>query len=176
MITFFCHTDSFCVFFCTGAKKYAVDALKAAQTQFNLKQELNTLLNDIESCKFSAHAYSVLADDNNTTAASNDGLLYIDGSGRKQKSLKSKPLFDRLSHYVEDQQLNSKNPNVFKLTPDIEPIPCKPLFFDLALNYVEMPLLDDKIDSPVKKQQQQGLTGLVKGFLGWGGGSGNAAK
>lgn len=146
--------------------------MKVAPAQFNLKQELTTLLKDIESCTFSAHAYSVLADDGNT-AASNDGLLYIDGSGRKQKSLKSKPLVDRLSHYVEDQQLNSKNPNVFKITPDIEPIPCKPLFFDLALNFVELPSLDDKVDSPVKnKQQQQGISGFVKGFLGWGSGSG----
>lgn len=148
-----------------------------APVQFNLKEKLNSLLIDIERSKCSAHAYSVLADD--TSAASNDGLLYVDGSGRKsQKSLKSKPLFDRLSHYAEDPQLNSKNPNVFKLTPDIEPIPCKPLFFDLALNYVEMPSLDDRIDSPVKKQQQQqGLTGLVKGFLGWGGGgSSSGAK
>lgn len=146
--------------------------MKVAPAQFNLKQELTTLLNDIESCKFSAHAYSVLADEG-SAAASNDGLLYIDGdgSGRKQKSLKSKPLVDRLSHYVEDQQLNSKNANVFKLTPDIEPIPCKPLFFDLALNFVELPSLDDKVDSPVK-QQQQGLSGFVKGFLGWGSGSG----
>ncbi|XP_055297959.1 signal recognition particle subunit SRP68 [Sitodiplosis mosellana] len=153
------------------SKNYATDALQNPPAQFNLKQELTTLLKDIESCKFSAHAYSVLADDG--SAASNDGLLYLDGSGRKQKSLKSKPLFDRLSHYVEDQQLNSKNPNVYKLTPDIEPIPCKPLFFDLALNFVELPSLDDKIDSPVKKQQQQqGISGFVKGFLGWGSGSG----
>lgn len=146
--------------------------MKKPLAQFNLKEELTTLLKDIESCKFSAHAYSVLADDG--SAASNDGLLYIDGSGgRNQKSLKSKPLFDRLSHYIEDQQLNTKNPNVYKLTPDIEPIPCKPLFFDLALNFVELPSLDDKIDSPVKKQQQQqGISGFVKGFLGWGSGSG----
>lgn len=146
--------------------------MKVASAQFNLKQELTTLLKDIESCKFSAHAYSVLAVDGNA-AASNDGLLYIDGSGRKQKSLKSKPLVERLSNYVEDQQLNSKNPNVSKLTPDIEPIPCKPLFFDLALNFVELPSLEDKVDSPVKskQQQQQGISGFVKGFLGWGSGS-----
>lgn len=156
-----------------GSRYYATEALKNPPAQFNLKEELTTLLKDIESCTFSAHAYSVLADDGNT-AASNDGLLYLDGSGRKQKSLKSKPLVERLSYYVEDQQLNSRNPNVFKLTPDIEPIPCKPLFFDLALNFVEMPSLSDKIDSPTKKQQQQqGLSGFVKGFLGWGSGSGD---
>lgn len=145
--------------------------MKSPPTQFNLKQELTTLIKDVEGCKYSAHAYSVLADDG--TAASNDGLLYIDGGNRsKQKSLKSKPLYERLSDYYEDPQLNSKNPNVFKLTPDIEPIPCKPLFFDLALNFVEFPSLDDKVDAASsakgKQQQQQGISGLVKGFLGWG--------
>lgn len=148
-----------------------------APKQFNLETELTTLIKDIESCKFSAHAYSVLADDG-TGAASSDALLYGDSGGRaKQKSLKSKPLFERLSHYVEDQQLNSKNPNVFKLTPDIEPIPCKPLFFDLALNFVEMPSLEDRIDSSASsKSKQQGISGFVKGFLGWGSGGGDAKK
>lgn len=134
-----------------------------------MKKELTQLLKDIESSKFSAHAYSVLADDG-SSAASNDGLLYLDdGVRNKSKTAKSKPLFDRLSHYVEDPQLNTKNPNVFKITADIEPIPCKPLFFDLALNFVEMPSLDEKIDSPVKGKQDQGISGFVKGFLGWGG-------
>lgn len=160
-----------------GATKYAREALLLAPTQFNLKTELTTLIKDIESCKFSAHAYSVLADDG-TTGVSNEALLYGDSGGRsKQKSLKSKPLFERLSHYVEDQQLNSKNPNVFKLTPDMEPIPCKPLFFDLALNFVEFPSLEDKIDSSANKQsKQQGISGFVKGFLGWGSGGGDNSK
>lgn len=129
------------------------------------------MIKDIESSKFSAHAYSVLAEDGLTT---NESILFGDTADKsKQKSIKSKPLFDRLTHYVEDQQLNTKNPNVFKVTPDIEPIPCKPLFFDLALNFVEFPSLDDKIDASASnknKQQQQGISGFVKGFLGWGGG------
>lgn len=127
------------------------------------------MIKDIESCKFSAHAYSVLADDGITTSANSEGLLYGDASAKsKQKNLKSKPLYERLSHYIEDQQLNTKNPNVFKLTPDIEPIPCKPLFFDLALNFVEFPSMEDKIE-PANKGNKQGISGFVKGFLNWGG-------
>lgn len=144
--------------------------------QFNLKTELTTLITEIESCKFSAHAYSVLVEGASVT--SSDALLYGDaGSRAKQKSLKTKPLFDRLAHYFEDQQLNSKNPNVFKMTPDIEPIPCKPLFFDLALNFVEMPSLEDKVEpASANKAKQQGISGFVKGFLGWGSGAGDAKK
>lgn len=139
---------------------YASDALAAKPNLFNLTADLKELITNIEGCKFSAHAYSVLEDD-----TSEDSALY----GRSQKS--SKPLFDRLSQYREDQQLNTKNPNVFKLTPDMQPIPCKPLFFDLALNFLEFPSLDDECDAQANAKKAAGLTGFVKGFLGWGGAS-----
>lgn len=135
-----------------------------------MKTELANLIKDIESSKFSAHAYSVLADDGLTNSANAGGMLYGDANGKtKQKNLKSKPLYDRLSHYMEDQQLNTKNPNVYKLTPDIEPIPCKPLFFDLALNFIEFPSIEDRIEPTANKANKQGISGFVKGFLNWGG-------
>lgn len=153
----------------TGATKYAEDAQKQAPKQFNLATDLAALVRDIESCKFSAHAFSVLADDGVSNTSGGD-ILYGDASGKsKQKSLKSKPLFDRLSHYMEDQQLNTKNPNVYKLTPEIEPIPCKPLFFDLALNFVELPSLEDKLEPDANKGGKQGISGFVKGIWNWGG-------
>lgn len=140
--------------------KYASDALKNNINEFNLKNELNILIKIIEGSKFSAHAHSVLEADNNEAT-----VLY----GKTQKI--SKPLYERLDHYKEDQTLNSRNPNVYKLTDfEMEAIPCKPLFFDLALNFVEYPSLDDKIESQItKKQGGAGLSGFVKGFLGFGG-------
>lgn len=141
---------------------YATDALRSKPKQFNLTGELQKLVKSIEGCKFSAHAYSVLEDD---TTADADTILY----GKAQKS--SKPLFERLNQYKEDQQLNTKNPNVYRLTPEMQPIPCKPLFFDLALNFVEFPSLEEQMDSPTAKKgaSTAGLSGFVKGFLGWGG-------
>ncbi|XP_017122320.1 signal recognition particle subunit SRP68 [Drosophila elegans] len=140
------------------ASKYATEALKGkASPEFQLQEELKKVVSAIEGCKFSAHAYSVLEDDNSEEA------------GTTTKSQKTtKPLYERLSLYKEDQSLHTKTPNVFKLTPDMEPIPCKPLFFDLAMNYVELPSLEDKLESPGKKGPS--ITGFVKGFLGWGGG------
>uniref|UniRef100_A0A2M4AAH0 Signal recognition particle subunit SRP68 n=1 Tax=Anopheles triannulatus TaxID=58253 RepID=A0A2M4AAH0_9DIPT len=148
------------------SRKYAADAIaaKAACPDFNLQPELQQLVATIEGCKFSAHAYSVLEDD-----GTEDSVLY-------GKSLKtSKPLYERLSHYKEDATLNSRNPNVFKLVPEMEPIPAKPLFFDLALNFVEFPSLDDKIDQKAaggKAGAAAGMTGFVKGLFSWGGGGG----
>lgn len=51
--------------------------------------------------------------------------------------------------------------------PEYRPIPAKPLFFDLALNHIKFPSLDEEIN--VNKNQQggqSGLTGMVKGWLG----------
>ncbi|GAB0091881.1 Signal recognition particle subunit SRP68 [Sergentomyia squamirostris] len=138
---------------------YAKEALKSNPEAFNLAEDLRHLIKTIEGCKFSAHAYSVLEHD----TPDETGQIF----GRTQKS--SKPLFNRLSEYKEDATLHSKNPNVYKLTPDMEPIPCKPLFFDLALNFIEFPSLEDKVESPAGKKQPAGISGFVKGFLGWGG-------
>ncbi|CRK96956.1 CLUMA_CG010345, isoform A [Clunio marinus] len=140
--------------------KYASEAIKFKVKEFNLSDELKALIKKIEGSKFSAHAYSVLETD-----GQEETVLY----GKAQKS--SKPLFERLDQYKEDQTLNSRNPNVYKLTPEMEAIPCKPLFFDLALNFIEFPSLEDKVESPGKKSGAPGagISGFVKGFLGWGG-------
>lgn len=138
------------------SSNYANEALKQnTNDEFKMANELKKLISIIDSCKFSAHAYSVLEDDN-----SDDPIF----TAKSQKS--SKPLFERLSQYKEDQSLHTKNPNVFKMVPEMEAIPCKPLFFDLALNYVEFPSLEDKLQSADDKK---GISGFVKGFLGWGG-------
>jgi len=135
---------------------YAAQAFKTNHAdKFNLKSDLQSLIKSIEESKFMAQAYSVLEEE-----AGEEANLY----GKFAKP--SKPLFERVNDYCEDSQLHSRNPNVFRLTPDMDAAPCKPLFFDLAWNLVELPNLDDKI------QQGDGKTGLtrfVKGFLGWGG-------
>lgn len=137
--------------------KYAKEALQSKYSnQFTLRAKLESLVKLIEGSKFSAHAYSVLEDGD-----SDSGALY----GKTSKI--TKPLYERLSEYREDPSLNSRNPNVFKLTPEMQPIPCKPLFFDLASNFVDFPDLDDKTQSDSGKSA--GISGFVKGFLGWGG-------
>lgn len=149
--------------------KYANEALKSKPTAFNLVQDLRQLIDKIEACKFSAHAYSVLEDDvsGGGTGAGGGGDDATAGTFGKQTKT-TKPLYERLSQYKEDQQLNTKNPNVFKITPDMQPIPCKPLFYDLAFNFVEFPALYEQLDSPSSKKGA-GISGFVKGFLGWGG-------
>ena len=73
------------------------------------------------------------------------------------------PLIERLDEYVIDTSLNTK-PHLSHFPPDFEPVPCKPLFFDLALNHVQFPSFKDHFDGSKKGS---GLTGMVKGWL-WG--------
>lgn len=79
-------------------------------------------------------------------------------------------LINRLDEYVEDPGLISNHPSIAQVPPHMLSVPCKPLFFDLALNHIDFPSLDDKIET--KKQAPAaasgGLTGLVKGLWGWG--------
>ena len=53
-------------------------------------------------------------------------------------------------------------PLLAPLPPNYEPIPHKPLFFDLALNHVEYPSLEHRVE-----KKAGGITGFVKGLL-WG--------
>lgn len=138
---------------------YALEALKYHHiTEFDLKEELFKLIKNIEGSKFSAHARSVLE------TGKNDVETALYGGGKVQKKLT--PLYDRLNFYKEDSALNSRTPNVYNLTNfEMNAIPCKPLFFDLALNFIEFPSLNDKTETPSKKQA--GFSGFVKGFLGF---------
>ena len=56
--------------------------------------------------------------------------------------------------------------------PAFTPIPCKPLFFDLAREQLAFPSLEDKVASPKQGggQGQGGSGGWLGGWLGgWGG-------
>lgn len=76
----------------------------------------------------------------------------------------NKPLCDRLDTFRLDPTLVGKQANLVEFPPDFQPIPCKPLFFDLALNHVAFPPLDDKVEQKGKG----GLTGYIKGIFGFG--------
>ncbi|KZC13746.1 Signal recognition particle 68 kDa protein [Dufourea novaeangliae] len=121
----------------------------------SLKESLEKLETSIEGAKYTAHAHSVLEEGQE------------EEPGTKYTKTK-KPLYERLHEYREDPALLTKQPNVYKLPPPMQPIPCKPLFFDLAFNMVEFPDLSAKLGDQTKKGGQAALTGFVKGLWGWG--------
>ncbi|KAJ8682421.1 hypothetical protein QAD02_018213 [Eretmocerus hayati] len=122
----------------------------------NLKDDLTKLESLIEGAQCAAHAHSVLE----------EGQEEDIGLNKQVKN--KKMLSERLHEYVEDPALVTKQPNVCKLPPPMQSIPCKPLFFDLAFNMIEFPDISDKLEQD-KKGEKGGLAGLVKGLWGgWG--------
>ena len=109
-------------------------------------------------------------------------LSRIESTSRHARRVLVQALIDRLDTYFEDSSLTNKNRlNIVSLPPPFKPIPCKPVLFDLALNHVTFPTLDEKVQSkrPVaspttdnrlgQQQQQAGLSGFVKGLFSWSG-------
>lgn len=121
-----------------------------------MKKSASELKKSIEGAQYAVHAHSVLEEDQEEEVGVNS-----------RQSRSQKLLLDHLHEYREDPSLISKHPNVYKLPPPMEAIPCKPLFFDLAFNMVEFPDLTEKMQDPSQKSGP-GLTGLVKGLWGWG--------
>ena len=74
----------------------------------------------------------------------------------------SKVLAERLDVYQEYQNVQKKV-NLIRFPPEPQPLPCKPLFFDLALNHIDLPNLDHRLE----KKAEGGISGLVKGWF-WG--------
>ncbi|XP_066237358.1 signal recognition particle subunit SRP68 isoform X2 [Saccopteryx leptura] len=75
----------------------------------------------------------------------------------------NKPLIERFETFCLDPSLVTKQANLVHFPPGFQPIPCKPLFFDLALNHVAFPPLEDKLEQKTKS----GLTGYIKGIFGF---------
>jgi len=68
-----------------------------------------------------------------------------------------------LDTYQEIQNI-PKNPKLVHFPPQAEPLPCKPLFFDLALNQIDLPDLEHRMEN---KKEAGGISGFVKGWMGW---------
>ncbi|GCB80268.1 hypothetical protein scyTo_0016144 [Scyliorhinus torazame] len=75
----------------------------------------------------------------------------------------NEPLRECLDVFRIDPSLVTKHANLVRFPPEFQPIPCKPLFFDLALNHAAFPDLEDKVEQKGKG----GLTGYIKGFFGF---------
>lgn len=76
-------------------------------------------------------------------------------------------MIERLDTFIDDPELLSGGNLPFvKFPPEYRAIPAKPLFFDLALNHVKFPNLDEEINANKAQAGQSGLTGMVKGWLG----------
>ncbi|XP_071952925.1 signal recognition particle subunit SRP68-like isoform X2 [Antedon mediterranea] len=125
--------------------------IRTKPTKTDLK-ELQELLNTVNGLKYSAHASSIL-----DTEAPIAGITNLEISDNR-------PLIERLEKYQEVESVSSKKPNLVTFPPDFKPTPQKPVFFDIALNHVDFPSLEEM-------QEQKKAGASIGGFLrGWWGG------
>lgn len=139
--------------------KYANDAVQNKLSP-ELMQMLKNVIEDVPSELAVMRSQAILEQHEDESAT----VLPT----KVQKS--KKPLIERLNEFHENSQYLTKNPNVVPMPPAMEPVPAKPLFYDLALNFVGFPSLEDKIEEGQSKQKQaSGISGFVKGiWSGWG--------
>jgi signal recognition particle subunit SRP68 len=144
-----------------GVKKASrSEQLDAAKLVY-VDGQLSALRDELSQTKYKLQTAAFL-DDGSTTVDDEES------SGVDKKQLAKIPLCERWDIYFEDEGLAKGRPNIVRFPPEFEPIPCKPLFFDLALNYVELPSLEDKIDKkPAAQDNKSGVKGLFKGFFGF---------
>merc|ERR1712223_971815 len=120
------------------ATSYANKAKNDKIVPDGMRQKMQDLMQLIESKQFMAHANSIL-----------EAEEAADSSARKDSKVDTSkgdvPLVDRLDEYYEDPNLTSGKPNLYPFPPSFQPIPCKPLFFDLAREHVEFPDLEKKV-------------------------------
>lgn len=132
---------------------------KALDKMMELRQQ-------VEGKKYGLHAASIL-----------DVADGVTGAASNQRPTKA--LVDRLDEYVEDPALlggrgsaignsassstssSKTQPNLVPFPPEFQPITCKPIFFDLALNNLEFPSLQHKME-----QNKKGNT--WGSWFGWG--------
>jgi signal recognition particle subunit SRP68 len=138
-------------------KKSPRGELDAARLE-GIESDLKKLRGELNESKYKLQTASIM-DDSAVETDEKDTLV-------DKNKLQKVPLSERWDIYFEDSSLLSGNPNIVKMPPNYEPIPCKPLFFDLALNYVELPSLEDKIDKKPQAEGKTGVKGLFKGFFG----------
>ncbi|XP_044154048.1 signal recognition particle subunit SRP68 [Bufo gargarizans] len=134
--------------------KYAKEVQAQAGTKkSNFKElpDVQELIKQVNAEKYSLQAAAILDTTDTTEEVSPSRIK------------DNKPLMERLDNFCLDPSVVTKHARLVPFPPDFHPLPCKPLFFDLALNHVALPSLEDKLEQKAKS----GLTGYIKGIFGF---------
>jgi len=129
---------------------YANKAKNDKLLEGSLKKEVAELLEAVEGRQFMAHANSILESE----AVKAQGQELSKNGQEESKELSRKPLIERLDTYYEDPNLTNGKPNLANFPPNFRPIPCKPLFFDLAREHISFPDLQEKMKKPGQDEKQ----------------------
>lgn len=135
------------------------------------KEECKQLKAKIEGEKFTIYANSLMKKEEsvklvnakeakkvsrvNELSLKSDFCLFVN-----KHILFKQPIIDRLDEYLDENEILSENVQLVNFPPKFRSIPCKPLFFDLALNHLKFPQLEAETVA-----KSSGLTGMVKNWF-----------
>ncbi|XP_063961502.1 signal recognition particle subunit SRP68-like [Lytechinus pictus] len=136
-------------------------AIKSRSVKVQLT-ELDELIKQINGVKYSAHAASIL---DSSEVSESMAKLSIAASSSSDSSA---PISERLGDYRPASEVDPAKPNLVAFPPPFKPVPCKPLFFDIALNHLEFPSLEEKLETNKAANAKGGIGGFLSGW--WGGG------
>ncbi|XP_074602027.1 signal recognition particle 68 [Brevipalpus obovatus] len=131
------------------SSQYCTSYLEMGHKDENLKEQVRQLQAKADGEKFNLYANSMIKDSEP-----------VKFEKSPSKSL-TRPISERLDDYLSVAEVNSGDLKMANFPPQYQPIACKPLFFDLALNHLKFPSLEFEIS----KTKPGGLTGMVKGWL-----------
>ncbi|KAJ3094611.1 signal recognition particle subunit srp68 [Phlyctochytrium planicorne] len=107
--------------------------------------------------------------------------IFLDGEGADKSQpmtqTDSAPVVQRLNEFIAE--LDVTNPHLADIPPKLQPVPCKPVFFDIAYNGVEYPLENiqrrlvgkERVSTTEEKKEfkessSAGITGFLSGIWG----------
>lgn len=93
-----------------------------------------------------------------------DKLPESNSTADSKSSYAIPPLINRLNAPTAGLTLDTRNPNLVDFPPNFVPVPCKPLFFDLAAGYIDYNL--DAIAARCRGQPESGKGAGISGWLG----------
>ncbi|XP_063681088.1 signal recognition particle subunit SRP68-like [Bolinopsis microptera] len=125
----------------------AANALQSSKNQ-SMIEDLQVLSKQIYSQRCSAHASAFLQ------------TQLVEEEMKEISSDKNKMLADSLEEF-KILKNESDLPTIATLPPDFQPIPCKPTFFDISLNHIEFPDLEERVE-----KESSGILGFTKWIWG----------
>lgn len=104
------------------------------------------------------------------TELSNQLASAVNLSSTRGRREKKRRLMDRLSDFSAGHP--RRNYDLIDIPPDMEAVPCKPLFFDVAYNALSFPDISHRMSTAEqleekKKAAEESSSSSASGFFGW---------
>jgi len=158
------------------AQMYAADNVEKYPEAIALFEQ-STLLaeqatEEISACQEMEHADEYIAtmielgkqNAKSKNEAEASAFLLQSGFLSRSSTTQAGPAAPTLLERLDDFDSGGPTYNLTKTTPSLQPIPCKPAFFDIASNFVDLYLLDEELGTLCDTYSQSSSRGILCWF------------